>query len=71
MAASLVVNFQGFLYWFIAEIITIASSTNNHNDNIKANIDKKFKVCPYKAIIAKVTKNTNGAASQATEASFI
>jgi len=55
----------------MAEIITIASSTNNQSDKIKANMDKKFRVCHVIAIAIKVRRKTIGAASQATRASFI
>ena len=51
-------------------MITIASSTNNQSDKIKANIDKKFNVCQNTDITQKVTKKTNGAANHATEASL-
>jgi len=49
----------------------MASSTNNHNDNMRANIVKKLSVCPNNAITVKVIKNTSGADIHATSASFI
>gem|GEM_PF-1898985 len=55
----------------IAEITTIASSTSNQSDRIKANIVRKLSVCQKNDIVVNVIRKTNGADNQATIASFI
>jgi hypothetical protein len=58
------------LYWFIAEITTIASSTRSQSDKIKANIDREFRVNPYQDIAKNVTRSTKGTEVQAIRASL-
>ncbi|EKE26683.1 MAG: hypothetical protein ACD_4C00195G0001 [uncultured bacterium (gcode 4)] len=55
----------------MAEITTIASSTRSQSDRIRANIERKFKVCHARFMTPNVTKNTKGADIQATKASLI
>jgi len=54
----------------MAEITTIASSTRSPRERIRANIERKFRVCPAIAITVKVTRKTRGTAAQATRASL-
>jgi hypothetical protein len=54
----------------MAEITTIASSTSNQSERIKANMERKFRVCHSIDITVNVIRKTKGTAAQATSAFF-